>query len=133
MITEPKSYLLPGDPIALARARFSPGRFYHSQREFKMIAAVIIRNQHDTDKMFNGPVHMSIRFFMPKPKSFKRKIVYWHHIKPDIDNLQKMLLDILNGIVFNDDSCVSSINCIKVYDDKPRTEFTIQQLLSTKE
>ena|ERR1700690_4674033 len=128
MINETRTYVILGDPVALARARFARGRFYDSQKEFKLIAGCNLRNQHDTDQLFEGPLYIFVRFFMPRSKSKKKALIQWHHTKPDIDNLLKYLLDTCNTILFKDDACIASLNSIKIYDDKPRTEFTIHQL-----
>jgi Holliday junction resolvase RusA-like endonuclease len=52
-----------------------------------------------------------------------------HGVKPDIDNLQKFVLDsISNGVLLTDDKIVYSIKATKLYDERPRTEFTITEI-----
>ena len=41
--------------------------------------------------------------------------------KPDLDNLVKMVMDALNGVVWLDDSQVYRINIAKSYSDEPKT------------
>lgn len=41
--------------------------------------------------------------------------------KPDLDNLVKMVMDALNGVVWLDDSQVYRINIAKRYSDEPKT------------
>lgn len=50
--------------------------------------------------------------------------------KPDIDNLQKSLLDSLNGIVWDDDAKITHIEAWKFYSEKPRTEIEINERTS---
>lgn len=38
--------------------------------------------------------------------------------KPDIDNIQKAVLDGLNGVAYDDDSQVVDVHCRKVYTDE---------------
>lgn len=52
-----------------------------------------------------------------------------HAIRPDLDNIVKFLLDVCNGIIYRDDSLISSMSVKKVYSENPRTEFTITELV----
>lgn len=71
---------------------------------------------------------------MPIPKSMSKKERAWtvdeklkHVKKPDVDNLLKLYLDVLTGIVWEDDNCVSLKECVKVYSNNPRTEIFISE------
>jgi len=48
-----------------------------------------------------------------------------HVKKPDVDNLIKLYLDVLSGIAFEDDNCVSLGSAIKIYSLMPKTVITI--------
>lgn len=50
--------------------------------------------------------------------------------KPDIDNLQKSLLDALNGIAWDDDAKITHIEAWKFYSEKPRTEIEVNERTS---
>ncbi len=122
-------YVIEGNPIPLARVRFSrQGHCYDSQKQIKFATAIIIRNQHGDRPKYDGPLHLSIVFFMPIPK--RSKAIEWHSKRPDLDNLVKMVCDSLIGILYEDDSCIAMITARKVYGDNPRTEFTLTPLLS---
>ena len=54
-----------------------------------------------------------------------------HMKKPDIDNLQKFVLDCLNEIVIRDDSQVVEIRARKVYSMKPGTLIRIRPINET--
>lgn len=133
MINEVRTYTVPGDPTAIRRSRTARGRLYDSQKEFQLWMGITIKNQHDIDDLFEGPLHIFIRFFMPIPPGKKRNPEQWHHSKPQLDQLIKILFDTCNTILFHDDSCISSINCAKLYDKNPRTEFVISQLQKSHE
>ena len=38
--------------------------------------------------------------------------------KPDVDNLAKFVLDSLNGVLYDDDSQVVTLNATKMYDNE---------------
>ncbi len=50
-----------------------------------------------------------------------------HIKKPDVDNLIKLYLDVISGIVMQDDNCVSLGSAIKVYSINPRTVIYIEE------
>lgn len=70
-----------------------------------------------------GPLELSLTFFMPRPKAHFRKngelkpnAPEWHVSKPDRDNLDKTVMDTLKRIgMFKDDSQVCSGRIIKQY------------------
>ena len=77
---------------------------------------------------------ISFLFHMPIPKSIrKRDIVLYnsgklkHVNKSDIDNLIKLVLDCLDGIVIHGDQKVSLGPCIKVYHPEPKTIIWIRE------
>lgn len=73
---------------------------------------------------------MEIAFFMPIPKSKSIKLKgEYHHIRPDLSNLIKMVEDIAQSIVYHDDCIISSISAKKTYDLNPRTEFSFTKLV----
>ena len=68
------------------------------------------------------PVGLDMTFFMPIPKTTgkaDRKLMQEgliHHMKkPDVDNLEKAMLDILSGILYTDDRQVWRTSSKKVY------------------
>ena len=81
------------------------------------------------------PLRMNVNFYMGIPKSdgkAKREKKLTGEIKPtkvpDIDNLQKLVQDSINKVVFYDDSQVVEIFARKLYSDKPRTEIKITEI-----
>jgi len=73
-------------------------------------------------------------FYMPIPKSMSKrdrvdanKGFLKHVKKPDVDNLIKLYLDVLSGIVIKDDNSVAIGSAIKVYSCKPRVEIYIEE------
>lgn len=86
---------------------------------------------------------ISFLFHMPIPKSIPKKQHDLYHSgrlkhdkKPDIDNLIKLYLDCLDGILIKGDQKVSLGSCVKVYHSRPETNIWIQdttQILNSYE
>ena len=88
-----------------------------------------------------GDIYMKAEFYMPRPKHHfktkagkpteivkdKYKKIKLHSIKPDLDNLIKMLADVVQPQMICDDSQICWLSAIKQYG-KPRTEVTIEEL-----
>jgi Holliday junction resolvase RusA-like endonuclease len=120
---------VPGEPIPLARPRISMGKMYDSQVPLKRKLFPIILNA--CPKEFRSifqeiPLIVQMIFYMPFPKSSTKAFIeenfHKPHIKrPDIDNLVKFYLDLMNGLVYTDDSLVSKIYAQKVYAPEPKT------------
>lgn len=65
-------------------------------------------------------VHITAEFAIPKSYSKKRvREITENHLrpvcKPDLDNIQKVVLDALNGLAYRDDAQVVKISCEKKY------------------
>lgn len=82
------------------------------------------------DVLFRGPASIKavIKFFIPRPncqfrgpRSMLNLIdnnkMRSHMNKPDLDNLLKFVLDAMEGIVYANDSHITSINSTKSYDN----------------
>ena len=124
-----KIYVLNGDPVPLARGRFSDKtkRIYDSQKTLKLLNGIALRSQHDDQPMYTGPLHLIVTFFIGIPKNSKR--LYYHHtFKPDLDNLIKWICDISNSVLYHDDCTIAKITATKLYDTNARTEFYFEVL-----
>lgn len=128
-----KQFIIPGDPIALSRGRYSRGKVYDSQKHLKLILGVHIRNQFDDCRMFQGPLKLEFRFyFAPSPSwsANKKKQMLeneWMIYVPDVSNLIKMYEDVCNGIIFKDDCAICCLTAEKKWDINPRTEFIVTE------
>jgi len=61
-----------------------------------------------------------------KRSVLKEKKIILPAIRPDIDNFEKYLVDVLHNIVFDDDKRVISLDANKYYSMNPRTEFEVE-------
>lgn len=122
---------LEGNPIAWARPGIVRTKktniVYDRQRKEKEQVRWQIRGQIPGE-VLTTPMKVRIIFRMPIPKSttgpMRREMLNGcchHSKKPDIDNLQKFILDTMNGLVFKDDSQICSITADKIYSESPGT------------
>lgn len=78
---------------------------------------------------FEGPISVTMDFFMPRPKTVKKGI--WHAQKPDIDNMAKAVLDALTDAgVLADDCIVVTLRLSKRWqiDDKVGCSVEIEDV-----
>lgn len=128
-----KTYIIKGKPIPWARSRTNNGMHFDSQKKEKLFYGLEMRNQHEGEDMFEGPLHLDITFFMPIPSSLsqnkRREIIgVYHASRPDLDNMVKFIKDAATGILYLDDNIISSIAAHKVYSTNPHTKITIKEL-----
>ena len=122
-------YLIPGIPIPLQRHRHNQFRCYDSQSKIKKDLQYVIKAQHGKLPLYEPPLYLSIEFYFPLPKRKSKSRTYiQHYCKPDLSNLIKFVEDVCNKILYKDDSLISHINALKLYDTNARTEFYILSL-----
>ena len=135
-----------GKPKALKRHRVARGgRMYDpSAKDKKDIILQIAKYKPKTP--FAGDITLHLTFYMPRPKSHyrtgrrshvrKAKAPVFHSVKPDLDNLVKLISDCIGNRTFIvDDSQICALSAIKVYsddldwnNDHPRTEVEIKEI-----
>ena len=121
-------FIIRGNPVAWKRPGQSRWGRYDTQKAIKDALGAIFRAGMNQHPPLLGKIKIIAVFFMPIPKSLPVKDREgWHSKKPDLDNLIKLCLDSMNGIVFKDDSQVCAIIAMKGYGDIPRTELTIME------
>ena len=66
----------------------------------------------------DGPVAVSLVFFVRRPKMSKAKAARTHYStkKPDANKLARLALDALSGYAFNDDAQVAQLAVQKLYE-----------------
>ncbi len=121
-----------GDPVPKARARtvrkggrtwsFTPKKAAAWEKTVKEEAV-----KH-FDKPLTGPIQVSMIFHMDRPKSRRKDI--WVPTTPDLDNLEKAILDALNGVAYEDDRYVVAKNAQKRYirREEPRVCIRVTSL-----
>ena len=84
-----------------------------------------------------GPINLEINFSLPIPKSYTKKKKAEclsggsnHFIKPDLDNLEKSVMDAAEGVLYLNDSQICSKISSKKWSEKPLILLTIEPVTS---
>jgi Holliday junction resolvase RusA-like endonuclease len=84
--------------------------------------------QHRPEQIFRGPVIVELDFHFLRPKSVSEKKRRFHTVKPDIDKITRSTLDALKGVIYADDSQVTTLLVAKKYGDAPMVNVKIKAL-----
>lgn len=82
----------------------------------------------------DNPIAIELVFTMPRPKNHYNKkglkpdAPMYHSSRPDIDNLEKLVMDALNGVFYRDDALVCRKESLKQYGETPSTLVRIWQV-----
>lgn len=144
-------------PLARARTRnvgtFTSFYYTHKHRaemeELKtaIIKALSLQDKEDIKSVYKNVVEgkiiaieLKLLFVIAIPKSYSKKkraflLNQAHTIKPDLDNLEKNILDRGNGILWVDDKMISSVTKRKLWGNEPYIEIDIlyREVLQTVE
>lgn len=134
------NFAIPGEPCGKGRPRFYNGRAITptKTRNYEALVQYIASQAYKALKDrpdFDAPCAVEIDAYYPIPQSYSRKkknacaqddVMQVRPGKPDIDNLQKAILDGMNGIVFRDDVQVVSIQARKHWAiEQPRVDVRV--------
>ena len=134
------SFTITGQPVALKRHRPSArGGYYDpSSKDKKQIWLQIAK--YKPKQPFAGDIYLKVVFYLKRPKSHFRTGKYSHLLKdaykdmvynsfkPDLDNLVKLIADIIQPQMIIDDSQICMLQAEKMYSTNPRTEVVIQEI-----
>jgi crossover junction endodeoxyribonuclease RusA len=73
------------------------------------VASFVREEVGDSIPFPTEPVAVEMSFFMPRRAAEPKRTTPAHTRKPDLDKLQRAILDSLTGIVFTDDSQVTRV------------------------
>lgn len=128
-----------GTPVGKGRPKYTKsGHAYtpSNTREYEDTIRTLYRMQYHGFKFAQGiPLDMRIRAFYPIPKSDSKGLhmkkskneIRPHNIKPDIDNVIKIVCDALNEMAYHDDTQIVDLQARKFYSDFPRVEILIKE------
>lgn len=129
-------YTIKGNPTPLQRPRFSKGNTYDPQASEKEEHMWELKYQHlkHFKKAFTDPLSLEVFFYMSFPHSMSPKkrdelALTPHFKRPDIDNLLKWVLDVGNGVIWEDDALIHHVVTLKAYDHEARTEIRVHKTL----
>ncbi len=127
-----------GEPFGKQRPRHnrSTNTTYtpNETRQHEQLIALAYNRQIGTFRFpKNAHISMRVTAYMPIPKSAskrKRELMLTGAIrptvKPDWDNIGKLVADALNGIAYDDDKCIVDARVQKFYSESPRVQVTLQ-------
>jgi len=117
-----------GDPVPKARARVvgKGGRTWSFTP--KKVAAWEGEVRSEAERPFEGPVALTLVFHLSRPDSKRNE--RFVSTTPDLDNLEKAVLDALNGVAYEDDRLVAVKSSTKLYvrRGEPRVSITVTSL-----
>ena len=133
------NFTIQGIPKPLKRHRSTKfGHMYDpSHKDKKQIWLQIAKYKPKTP--LAGDIMLKLIFYMPRPKSHYRTGKYKHFlkdgmpenhsIKPDLDNLIKLICDTISGKdrIICDDSQICMLQAEKIYGEE-RTEVIIEEV-----
>lgn len=130
--------ILPGEPVAKIRARITKNGGYDPQSKLKLAARFQILDQiNRSGEEFPIGVDYSVQLglhFYSSYKSGEENLSLWgihdNLQKKDLDNFCKFYLDVMNGLVYQDDSQVDFISASKKCDSEPRIEIMLTKTRS---
>jgi Holliday junction resolvase RusA-like endonuclease len=130
-------YSVEGDPVGKQRPRFSRGRTYTPKKTVdyeRLIAAKALSAMAPAI-----PVETPVAIFIwinhaiPASYSKKRREACLSGLefpkKPDLDNVAKLYLDAMNGIVYKDDVQVIKLRVSKRYDTVASVHVLVREEL----
>ena len=140
------SFVIPGEPKGKgrARSRIAQGKggaqfvAHYTPKdtvEYENLVRMAAHEAMHGDVPTSFPCHVTILAYCSVPSSWsnkKRSKALAGEVfptgKPDLDNVEKSVLDGMNKIVFRDDSVVCSVTKAKHYSYAPRVEVTVREL-----
>ena len=147
---EPLTVTIPGKPMGKQRHRtFTRGKFASSYTPTKTVnyetLVKLLFIERYPNRMngrpdfvpIDGAVAVGVRAYyqIPKSTSKKRRAMMLAGeilptVKPDMDNVIKIISDALNGIAYTDDKNITDYDPSprKRYSDTPRVEITISRV-----
>lgn len=114
-------------PFPKERPRLSGRRIVYTPyktRNFENLIAYEWKRRYK-DLILKNAVKLDLLFCFKKAKSCKKD---YHTQRPDLDNLEKAILDGLNKVAFVDDCQVVELNSKKVFSDTDKILITVTEL-----
>jgi Holliday junction resolvase RusA-like endonuclease len=132
-----------GIPIAQKQTRFTmiggyPRAYDPSKKDKERIQWQI--RPFAPEKPLEGPVELTIAFFLPIPKSTSKRLreqminrVILPAKKPDEDNLAYLVTNALKEIVYKDDAQICAKHVYKFYGLEPKTVIRVRPILQAEQ
>lgn len=133
-------FTIPGEPTAQGRPRFSThGGFVKAydpekSRNYKAYVKLLVSEAMQnigltlTELPLGVEIIADVGIPASKSKKFKEQALNGLQLpikKPDVDNVAKIILDSISGIVYKDDKQIVKLTVSKKYSDTPKVEVKI--------
>lgn len=112
------SFVIPGKAVGKGRPRATSrggfARMYTPKATVDYEERVRAAYTDAGGKMLKGPIGLNIYVHQQVPKSWSKAMKEamhgeWCERKPDLDNVEKIIADALNGVAYEDDSSICHV------------------------
>lgn len=126
-------FVIEGNPVAKGRPKMGKWGVYTPRKTKDAEAHIrlsVKRSEQCPKKPTSLPVAVAIDFYMEMPASWSNNKKMdmdgeVHTQRPDVDNLMKLTLDSLNGVLYQSDSQIYKITATKQWAKKGRTVLSV--------
>lgn len=135
-------YIIPGKPKGKVRPRFGKGKVYTDEKTkaYEQLSKMLYKKAAKCIAFPQGtPVRVCIVACFPIPSSANKSVqtemetgVRLPLIRPDTDNIEKIILDSLNGTAYHDDAQVVECHVQKKYSQEPCVIVTVEEIPAKK-
>ena len=125
------SLFVPGGPKSTQTGSVvrAGGRAFPVRRHTELANRIALAaNGAKPERFLEGPLAVRLLFLMPKPTSGQAKKRHYPTVRPDLANLEKGLMDALQGIVFADDAAICRLAMEKLYGVVPGVMISVEEL-----
>lgn len=131
------AFTIYGQPVGKGRPQFSGHAYTPTKtRQYEAkVRALFLSNfgmlPFKADARLRIKIHAWYQIPKSKPKHVQdamRNELTLPTIKPDLDNVVKIIMDALNGIAYPDDKQVVEIHAVKRYCDQPGVVVMIEEI-----
>ena len=126
-----RSYVIKGGKRSGSIGHYTPP----TTKEWEARAAVLGKMAMQGKQPFAGPLELILIAWMPVPESWSKKKTQRAldgelrpTVKPDFDNIAKILCDAFNKVVWLDDAQVVEATVRKLYSSTPQVVAHVKQL-----
>lgn len=128
--------IIPGKPKGKKRPRHGRNGAVYTPNDTKEYERQVGEIWKTTGgEIFHGAVKVCITAYFGIPKSAPKSATLAMcdgtrrpTIKPDIDNIEKIVLDGLNGIAYDDDKQVVEVHKWKLYNESPKVIVNVEEI-----
>ena len=129
-----------GEPVAKGRPRFAKrGNYVQAYtpvktKTYEDEVRLLATKAKGAGSTLEGSVSVLIYISFSVPQSYSKRNreaclsgETKHIKKPDLDNVAKAVIDGMNGIIFKDDSQITSLHVTKVYGEVGKVEVLVRE------